>query len=267
MVNIQSPMENQILNSNNVWLNFILTKPNDWFEYYPAGVDIKGNALYLIRANITSINYTIDDGEPHAIPTNESQYYTSSFPKHVFEYNTNLTLDKGMHKIQVIYEAECFYLITVTYTAENTTLSHNIGTYPVNYSSVKMYGTTEPIAFAIAPFILAPENVIYNESTIPLTIVLDNSITTWVGYSLDGKGNVTVTGNTTLTGLSNGEHNIKVFTNDTLGNIYSSQSTNFTIDVPSKPFPTVTVATVSAVVVVVVVAGLLVYHKRKTKTV
>lgn len=83
----------------------------------------------------------------------------------------------------------------------------------------------------------------------------------WVGYSLDGKGNVTVAGNTTLTGLSNGEHNVTVYANDTFGNVYSSQTITFTV---AKPSPNISFAVTGvAAAVVVVCGGLMVYFKKR----
>ena len=81
-----------------------------------------------------------------------------------------------------------------------------------------------------------------------------------MGYSLDGKENVTITGNVTLTGFSSGSHNIRAYANDTFGNMGASETVSFTIQ---QPFPVATIAAVSVVVaIVVVVAGLLVYQKK-----
>ena len=51
-----------------------------------------------------------------------------------------------------------------------------------------------------------------------------------MGYSLDDLMNVTVGGNTTLVGLSEGVHTITVFANDAAGNMGSSQTVYFTIN-------------------------------------
>ena len=48
-------------------------------------------------------------------------------------------------------------------------------------------------------------------------------------YSLDGKDNVTIAGNTTLTGLSVRTHNLTVYAWDAAGNVGSSQAVNFAI--------------------------------------
>ncbi|MHA1273949.1 MAG: hypothetical protein ACTSQS_11000 [Promethearchaeota archaeon] len=44
----------------------------------------------------------------------------------------------------------------------------------------------------------------------------------WFGYSLDGRNNITIFGNTTIPMPSIGSHKIQVFGNDTLGNDYKS---------------------------------------------
>ena len=53
--------------------------------------------------------------------------------------------------------------------------------------------------------------------------------TNWTSYSLDGQQNITFSGNTNLTDISNGLHNITVYAQDTFGNIGSSQTTSFTV--------------------------------------
>lgn len=76
--------------------------------------------------------------------------------------------------------------------------------------------------------ILSPENATYE--TEPLSLVFTiNERTTWIGYSLNGLKNVTVSGNTTLAGLDNGSYRIKVYANDTSGNVGSSKEIYLTI--------------------------------------
>jgi len=128
------------------------------------------------------------------------------------------------------------------------------------------YGTPDPsyLLETTPPKIsvLSPLNQTYNDSIVPLVFTVDKSVN-WTGYNLDGKQNVTITGNTTITGLSSDLHNITVYANDTFGNAGASQTITFTVALAT--FPTETVAAISGVIVVVVVAaGLVVYfNKRK----
>jgi hypothetical protein len=107
----------------------------------------------------------------------------------------------------------------------------------------------------------------YNDSSFSLVYSADKPIN-WTSYSLDGQENITFTGNNTLLALSNGLHNITVYAQDTFGNIGSSETIFFTIAKPEKSesFPVLRAAAVSIVAVALVAAGLLVYHKRKTKS-
>jgi len=84
---------------------------------------------------------------------------------------------------------------------------------------------TTPPAIAV----LSPENKTYNVNNISLTFTVDEPIS-WVSYSLDGQANVTIAGNTTLTSLPDGSHNIVVYANDTYGIKGSSSAVSFLVD-------------------------------------
>lgn len=75
------------------------------------------------------------------------------------------------------------------------------------------------------------ENKTYNQNDLPLNFTTDQPIS-WIGYSLDGKVNVTIAGNITLTQLSNGQHTITVYANDTTGNMGISQAISFNVALP-----------------------------------
>lgn len=87
--------------------------------------------------------------------------------------------------------------------------------------------------------VLSPENKTYTTPSILLTFTVDEP-TSWIGYSLDDQPNVTITGNTTLTGLSGGSHNITVYANDTTGNMGASDTVHFTIAFTLTPDFTLT---------------------------
>jgi hypothetical protein len=94
--------------------------------------------------------------------------------------------------------------------------------------------------FAPAPsvYILSPENRTYTVVDIPLTFTVDEPVVD-MSYSLDGQANVTITGNTTLTGLSEGPHRVVVYANDTDGNIGLSDTIHFTVDLTPPDIGTV----------------------------
>jgi hypothetical protein len=125
-----------------------------------------------------------------------------------------------------------------------------------NSSTVDFTIDTTPPEISI-PYM---ENETYSAVSIPLNFTTDEPISQ-AAYSLDGQDNVTVTGNITLSGLSNGLHNITVYAEDTFGNEGASEITYFTIDVP-EPFPT-TLVIASIITVAIIGVGLLVYFKKR----
>jgi N-acetylneuraminic acid mutarotase len=76
--------------------------------------------------------------------------------------------------------------------------------------------------------ILTPENKTYKEVSISY---LPSRPTEWVGYSLDNRPNVTITGETKLSNIANGPHTIRVYANDSLGNMGVSNTVYFSIDI------------------------------------
>jgi hypothetical protein len=68
--------------------------------------------------------------------------------------------------------------------------------------------------------VTSPINLTYNQSSVPLVFNADKAVN-WTSYSLDGQQNITFFGNTNITDISNGVHNITIYAQDTFGNIGS----------------------------------------------
>ena len=111
--------------------------------------------------------------------------------------------------------------------------------------------------------LISPENTTYISENVTLEFTV-NKQTTWMAYSLDGQETVTITGNVTLTGLSNGLHNVTVYAKDALENMGKSEITYFSVEVP-EPFPTALVVVVSVAIFGAVGIGLLVYFKKRNR--
>jgi len=111
--------------------------------------------------------------------------------------------------------------------------------------------------------ILSPENKTFQTANLPLSFTVNKPMK-WAGYSLDGKENITVTGNSTITSLTNGFHSITVYANDSSGKMGTSRTINFTIAKPeSKSFPTVAIAVAAVLVASVLIVGLFFYFKKR----
>lgn len=88
----------------------------------------------------------------------------------------------------------------------------------------------KPVGYGTVPpklQITSPENKTY--SKIPLTFAINRG-TEWTGYSIDNQANVTITNETNLLGLSQGEHSLIIYANDSLGNMGSSNTVFFSVD-------------------------------------
>jgi hypothetical protein len=108
--------------------------------------------------------------------------------------------------------------------------------------------------------ILSAENKTYTSSNVPLNFTVNESALK-ISYVLDGQENVTIAGNTTLSNLPYGKHNITVYATDKAGNTGASETIHFTID---EPFPT-TMVIAPVASVAFVGAGLLLYFKKRRR--
>ena len=189
-------------------LNFWVSKPIAWAEY-----SVNNNANITVLGNVT-------------------RWFCPSGPNNVTVFAVDITGN-------ISSETAYFNIVSVSY-------SHQYNQW--------LLTPTTPVINVTSP----SKNAIYNDSNIPLTFITGqfnlNGFTllpywanystkigypnvSWVGYSLDGKSIITIKGNTTLTGLPEGTHNITVFANDTLGNFGASPLVHFTTDVTEFNVP------------------------------
>jgi hypothetical protein len=103
------------------------------------------------------------------------------------------------------------------------------------------------------------ENTSYSGS-VPLNFSLSKPAR-WIGYSLDGQSNITLSGNETIEDIPSGFHTVTVYANDTFG--YMGLDTfSFKVSAP-ETFPVGAVAAVLGVLAAAVGVGLIVYYKKR----
>jgi hypothetical protein len=138
-----------------------------------------------------------------------------------------------------------------------------VETVAVNEQYTPMGYGAEPPAISV---VLPENNRTYTETHISLSFAL-NKLVVWLGYSLDGQENVTITGNTILSGLSSGLHNVTVYAKDEFGNMGTSATVTFTVAEEPEPSQTTLVAVASgaSVAVIGIGIGLLVYFKKRKR--
>jgi len=161
--------------------------------------------LTVTSSPMTGITFTIN-GTPQTTPYTEwllEDSYTLEMPETHDEFVWSHWLEDGdTNRIKTV-TMNTNILLTAVFTPPDTT--------PPTIS------------------IISPENKTYPVADVPLTFTVSES-TSWIGYSLDGQTNVTITENITLSGLSDRSHYVVVYANDTIGNMGASSTVYLTVD-------------------------------------
>jgi hypothetical protein len=193
-------------NNVTVWVNDTAGNWNYSIVYFT--VDITPPSVTIISPTNTSINdstpllnVTFDEQINTAwisVDGAEGQNYTSGV--------TNLTFDlgqllEGLHNVTV-------YANDSVGNLNSSTVSFTVDTTP---PTVNVY---------------SPSNMSYNTPTVNLNYTSFDSQSL---DTVDGGLNNTLTGNTTLGGLSEGSHSVTVYANDSVGNL-NSTTVSFTVD-------------------------------------
>jgi hypothetical protein len=214
-----------------------------------------GISVFCLHYLLVSGNYISNNGEGIKIIDGEGSVYNNSFINNTLQVNCDPD-SAGYGKTSVIIWRRNYwsdysgidsigdapYLIDA-YNEDNSPLMA-----PVRISNLMP---------SIA--VLSPENKTYDTSSIPLTFTMNDAVSQ-ITYSLDGEEPIPIIGNTTLTGLANGDHNLKICGEDETGNFGASETIYFSVEVP---FPTALVATASSASVALVSIGLVVYFKKR----
>jgi hypothetical protein len=127
------------------------------------------------------------------------------------------------------------------------------------------YGSPDPSYDGTAPEIavLSPENITYYATDIPLIFTVNEQVS-WMRYNLDDKTVGEIQGNSTLSGLSLGSHNVTVYATDVASNTGVSETIIFSVGKEPETFPTTWIVA-SVATVAVVGVGLLVYFVKVKK--
>ena len=208
------------------------------YQVYNANVQ---NTVMWVGGHLTSVSYKT------SWQNNNTIDFFSSNSKTELDFNlTNIPY--GNHHLEV--NASCVVLILDQWSP--------LSSHPF-YDSAR-----KTLDFTVAPNIqvLSPESTVYNTSNIPLDFTITLAAPQ-ITYSFDGEANTTINGNTTLTGLANGEHNITFYATDKAGNFGASETISFSVDVPLQTTFVVAVSGITVTVAAVVAA--LVYWKKRNR--
>jgi hypothetical protein len=181
---------------------------------------------------------SLDSKEPEKLFGTLDVQPTAAGNFYVRQYDVILSgLGDGTHLIKIRVAGEYYGSSSGNYDCEGN-VSVIIDTIPPKVS------------------ILSIENKTYSADSIQLNFTTSEPVSQII-YSLDGQENVTINGNTTLTGLSEGGHNLTVYSTDKAGYV-GSETIYFRIEF----FPT-TLVIASVVTVAIIAIILLVYFKKR----
>jgi hypothetical protein len=189
-------------------------------------------------------------------------YYTPSW-QHDANGLKKIRLDQSSINLTDIPEGPRWIEIEAVATGYAYDLRHEIKDYHyITYYVGYKITSSSVINFIIdntAPTItsLSVDNKTHSSSDVPLTLTVNEPISQ-VNYSVDGQRNATTAGNTTLTNLPYGEHNVTVYATDMAGHTGASETVYFSVE---EPFPTTMVIT-PVLSVVVLGVGLAAYFKK-----
>jgi PKD repeat protein len=138
------------------------------------------------------------------------------------QLNTTIPQNASTHYIMSVFLPKWAYIGLATAYAAIWEKGN-----PVDSKTTQFYIGPEDLVPPVV-HILSPENATYVTRPFPLVFTIDER-TTWIRYSLNGLKNVTIDGNTTLAGMDKGSYRIRVYANDTSGNVGSSEEIYFTV--------------------------------------
>lgn len=224
------------------------------------------NFTVAINGYIADVGYSLDNNEEIQRITNITQIYEEPAPDAILPPHLRITY---MVTQELSYLADGEHTITVYHGSQNN------GIVP-EYLVFSFAETSFSIVTPAPHLQILDVCDVYNSSKVPLNFTIDEPAS-WMAYSMDKQANITLGGNITLTGLSEGSHTLVVYANDTAGNMGSSQIINFTVSPETQPIPepepfpiTLVVIAVLVIIatlalVVVILAKLLVYYRKKTE--
>jgi parallel beta-helix repeat protein len=229
----------------NYWMDYTTRYPNA-SEIGQTGI---GDIPYIIDGNID--NYPLM--YPWGVPP-EIEILNAKNASYIEIFPLNFTVNKPTKWIGYSLNGEA----NVTVAGNVTLTDLEIGLHNVTVYAKDEFGNiggseTFKFTMALVIHVLSPEMRTYDTSSIPLNFTV-NSALAQITYCLNGEKNVTISGNTTLNGLTNGDHNVTVYVMDKARNLKASETIYFNVEVP---FPVVPVVAAFVATVAVACVGVL----------
>jgi hypothetical protein len=231
-------------------------------SYYPKNVNLTLDVI-IPKTPTSDIPIYYSVSELYYVGSwkpNEVTYIAKKFGENT-SFSIDLTAVPGGNLSITLYAVGVGYYVT------SQELGSDTFTMITHFATFKMYSqsTVSFIKDLVSPRITvqSPQNTTYNSSEVKLDFTVNEGVSQ-ILFSLDNKGNQTISGNATLTGLLNGEHNVTLYVADLAGNAVSSKTLFFKVNSP-EPFPLVPVASATVTSLILLCTGLLVYFKKRKR--
>jgi hypothetical protein len=237
-ITISSPKENAFYSDGNtIALSFNVTGPDasNLLTKYLSTVDYKGDWM---------------QNPEHAYRTKNFEEYTPNDFPFFLEFNFSLIgVPEGKHSININSTGGGGF-------ADMSTLTwYSFNTGSLKTVNFTIDSTTPEVV------LIHPRNETYESPNVPLDFVLDEKVSL-ITFSIDGRDNLTLAENTTLTALFPGAHNVTVYATDIAGNVGASETSLFEVSEPER-FTILPVAVSAATAAVIAVAAVVYLQKRK----
>lgn len=174
---------------------------------------------------------------------------------------TNTTMPNGRYSVGIAVVDDLLYVIggyTTSFRTDKFDLNSIITFSSLNQQYTPIgYGTVPPKISITSP----PKNANYSSGNITLAFSVNKPLSSQ-GYSLDNQKITPIAGNTTITDISGGPHNLTVYGTDLFGN-NASQAVTFIIAQPKSATSSIAIASASGVTVALICVGAIFYLKKQ----
>ncbi|MFB3889196.1 MAG: hypothetical protein ACE14S_06865 [Candidatus Bathyarchaeia archaeon] len=216
---LKSPVQNQTYDTHDITLDFTVVKPQAWF--------VNASGLGQVwSGEITSVQYILDQNQTCGIPVTDDKIYQYFTVRGTLDFSENLTLSEGLHTLALSAEGKYYYMPPESWDANAHGGTLTPATNPSRGNSTQIFFIIDTVPPRIQ--ISSMENDTYYSNDLPLTLAINEPVLA-IRYSLDGKENVTITGNATIPDLSLGSHIITVYADDNAGHTGASETVCFTV--------------------------------------
>ncbi len=241
-VSILYPEDNNAYNTDSITLNFN-TSVEQISETSPHQVAVRG--MRIIESFFTA------DWLPNETKIEIAPFLNAEGSSNNASVSLNLTgVPDGKHTLRVYVLAKGSIIDPFHWYDFNS----------VGFSRVNFTVDTSPPSISVSQT-SNETHVQFEPLEVPLNFII-NEPAMKISYVLDGMKNVTINGNTTLSGLSYGKHSLTVYAWDVAGNVGASETVTLTVVKP-ETFPAVPVVAVSTVSISFAAVVLLIYFRKR----